>query len=326
MRTLRLPTISPRAYARITLFALIAVGFIIVTGAAVRLTGSGLGCSQWPTCESDRVIAPLELHPMIEFVNRMITGLVSAAVIVAVLGSLIRSPRRRDLTWWSLGLVGGVLAQIVLGGISVRVGLRPPFITAHFLASIVLVWNAMVLHHRAAQPDTPAEPIVAGRVVWLGRTLVTLSLLVLVTGTLVTGTGPHAGDERAPRYDFLPITDISRIHSLTMWLFLGVTAFTLWRLRRDGAPAQVDQRGRTLVAAIVAQGVLGYAQYASGVPPYLVIVHVLGSVLVFVATLAFHFGLFTHPAAALDLADAAVGTGTAGVAPVSPTPDGLVTT
>ncbi len=295
MRTLRLPTISPRAYARITLFALLAVGFIIVTGAAVRLTGSGLGCTQWPTCENDRIIAPLELNPMIEFVNRTITGLVSAAVMVAVLGSLIRSPRRRDLTWWSLGLVGGVIVQIVLGGIVVKVGLRPIFVTAHYLASILLVWNGMVLYRRAREPDTPVERIVADRVVWLGRLLVALSLAVLVTGTLVTGTGPHAGDEKAPRYDFLSITEISRIHSLTMWTFLGVTVLTLWFLRRDGAPAQVNQRGRTLVAAIIAQGVLGYAQYAAGVPPELVILHVLGSVLVFVATLWFHFGLFAHP-------------------------------
>ena len=112
LRSFRL---SPEAYRRVTLFALISLVVIIVSGGAVRLTGSGLGCSEWPTCESGRVVAPLEYHAWIEFGNRLFTGLVSVAVILAVLGSFVRVPRRRDLTWWSLGLVAGVLAQIVLG-------------------------------------------------------------------------------------------------------------------------------------------------------------------------------------------------------------------
>ncbi|HEX6596096.1 MAG TPA: COX15/CtaA family protein, partial [Acidimicrobiales bacterium] len=106
------PRITPAAYRRLTLVAAIAVGFIIVTGGAVRVTGSGLGCPDWPTCDDSRVVAPLEYHAMVEFVNRTITGLVSIAVILAVLGALFRTPKRRDLTWLSLGLIGGVLAQI----------------------------------------------------------------------------------------------------------------------------------------------------------------------------------------------------------------------
>jgi hypothetical protein len=151
----RLPRLSPRAYQRITLLALIALVFIIVTGAAVRLTGSGLGCSDWPTCESNQIVAPLEYHAMIEFINRTITGLVSVMVMLAVLGSLVRTPRRRDLTWLSLGLVAGVIGQIVLGGLTVLFELRPPFVIAHFLLSMVLVWNAVVLHHRAGHDGQP---------------------------------------------------------------------------------------------------------------------------------------------------------------------------
>ena len=138
-RVVRLPRVSPRAYRRITLLALCAQVFIMVTGAAVRLTGSGLGCSDWPTCEQDRLVAPFEYHAMIEFLNRTITGLVSIAVIAAVLGSLLRAPRRADLTWWSLGLVAGVVGQIVLGGLTVLFELQPPFVIAHFLLSMVLV-------------------------------------------------------------------------------------------------------------------------------------------------------------------------------------------
>jgi cytochrome c oxidase assembly protein subunit 15 len=298
--------VSPQLYRRITLFALLALVFIVVTGAGVRLTSSGLGCTDWPACSDGQLVAELEFHPMIEFVNRMITGLVSAAVIVAVLASLLRDPRRRDLTWLSVGLVGGVLVQIVLGGIVVKVGLKPVFVTLHYLASILLVWDAYVLHHRAGQPEGPAVPVVGPRIVALGRALVALSLLVLVTGTFVTGSGPHAGDVKAERYGFA-IGDVARIHGIAVWCFLAVAVVTLWRLARSGAPVQVDRHGRWLVAAIVAQGAIGYTQYFTGVPPALVLVHILGSVLVFLAALSFHLSLFTRSQApAPDLPEASL--------------------
>lgn len=298
--------VSPPLYRRITLFALLALVFIVVTGAGVRLTSSGLGCTDWPACSDGQLVAELDFHPMVEFVNRMITGLVSAAVIVAVLASLLRDPRRRDLTWLSLGLVGGVLVQIVLGGIVVKVGLKPVFVTLHYLASILLVWNAFVLHHRAGQPSGPAVAVVGSRIVTLGRALVALSFVVLVTGTFVTGAGPHAGDVKAERYGFA-IGDVARIHGVAVWCFLGVALITLWRLTQTGAPAQVDRHARWLVAAIVAQGAIGYTQYFTGVPPAIVLVHILGSVLVFLAALAFHLSLFTRAtAASTEVADAAV--------------------
>lgn len=292
MRSFRL---SPRAYQRVTLFALLALGFIIVTGAAVRLTGSGLGCSEWPNCENGRLVAPLEVRPMIEFVNRTITGIVSVIVILAVLGSILRTPRRRDLTWWSLGLVAGVIVQIVLGGYTVKYGLRPQLVTAHFLASIVLVWNGMVLHDRAGGPGGPAHLIVEPRLKPIGRALLALCTLSLVTGTVVTATGPHAGDERAPRYGFA-ISDVARLHSAAVWVFLAVAAVVVWQLTKAGASRQVDTRARRLVGAIMLQGGIGYFQYFAGVPPYLVILHVLGSVLVFAATLDLYLSFFARPA------------------------------
>jgi len=289
----RPPRLSPSTYARFTLLSLFALGFIIVTGAAVRLTGSGLGCTQWPGCEEGQFIGPMELHPMVEQVNRAITGLISFIVGIAVLGSLARVPRRRDLTWLSVGLVGGVMLQIVLGLYVVKFGLTPLSVTAHFLASIVLVWNAMVLHRRASLPDGQAVPVVASAVVVTGRVLVALAVAVLVTGTLVTGAGPHAGDEKAPRYGF-DIESVARVHSVAAWLFLFAALALLWQLTRSGAPAQVERSARVLVGAIVMQGALGYAQYAAGVPPYMVIFHVLGSVLVFVAALGLYLSLFTR--------------------------------
>ncbi|MBA3303329.1 MAG: COX15/CtaA family protein, partial [Acidimicrobiia bacterium] len=181
-----LPRLSPIAYRRVTLVALVALGVIVVTGAAVRLTGSGLGCSDWPTCEPGR-LAPRRAdgaHALIEFVNRAITGAVSVAVILAVLGSLLRRPRRRDLTWLSLGLVAGVLGQIVLGGLTVLFDLRPEFVMSHFLLSLVLLTNALVLYRRAGDPPTHAELVVEPRMRTLGRLLVALTAVVVFTGTV----------------------------------------------------------------------------------------------------------------------------------------------
>jgi cytochrome c oxidase assembly protein subunit 15 len=294
IQPVRLPRLSPRAYQRITLIALVALVFIIVTGAAVRLTGSGLGCSDWPTCEENSLVAPLEYHAMIEFVNRLITGLVSAAVIVAVLGSLVRQPRRRDLTWWSLGLVAGVIGQIILGGLTVLFELRPPFVIAHFVLSMVLVWNAVVLHQRGRFASVASLPVVAPKVRALSRVLIVSASAVILTGTIVTGTGPHGGDEEVDRLSF-SLEAVARVHSATVWIFLALTIVMLIVLRKTGAPASVDRHAWLLVGAIVVQGAIGYIQYFTGVPPWLVILHVFGSVVIWMTVLGFHLSLRARP-------------------------------
>jgi cytochrome c oxidase assembly protein subunit 15 len=229
---------------------------------------------------------------LIEFANRMITGIVSIAVILAVLASLRRAPRRRDLTWLSISLVAGVLAQAVLGGISVLVDLEPPFVMAHFLLSIVLVWLAVVLHHRAGEADGTARyPVVAPEVRAMGRVLVAATILVLVTGTVVTGAGPHGGDDKAERLAFF-VPDVARIHGIAENLFLLATLVTLWLLHRTTAPTPVRRRAQVLLAVLVAQGGVGYAQYFTGVPVVLVGIHVFGAVCVWVAVLHFHLGLW----------------------------------
>jgi cytochrome c oxidase assembly protein subunit 15 len=277
----------------ITTFALFALVAIVITGAAVRLTGSGLGCTDWPNCTDGKLVAPLEFHPMVEFVNRLFTGVVSFAVVFAVLGSLVRVPRRRDLVWLSLGLVAGVIGQIVLGGLTVLFELRPPFVMGHFLLSAVLVANAVVLVHRAGEPVGPAVPIASLAVRRLSWAMVVTAGLVLVSGTVVTSTGPHGGDENAPRFGF-DITEVARLHSVTVWVFLALSVACLALLARTGASATVNRRGRGLVVAIVAQGALGYVQYALSVPPALVLAHVAGSIAVWIAALWFHLGLWTR--------------------------------
>ncbi|MBI2706318.1 MAG: heme A synthase [Actinobacteria bacterium] len=288
------PRLSPRTYHRVCQLALFALAFIVVTGAGVRLTGSGLGCSDWPTCEQNELVAPLDnFNAMVEFVNRAITGLVSIVIILAVLGSLLRRPLRHDLVWWSLGLVGGLIAQIVLGGLTVKFELSPPFVMAHFALSMVLLWNAVVLEHRAGEADGPAVAIVAAMVRRLGRALFVLAAIVLFTGTVVTGSGPHGGDERVRRLPFY-IPEVARIHGLFVIALLATTVVTLWLLQRNGAPRSVNRRGQVLVGAIVIQALIGYTQYFTGVPPGLALLHVVGATVVWIAVLRFHLGLWTR--------------------------------
>jgi len=290
---LRAP-ISPEAYRRITLVALFFLGAIIVTGAAVRLTGSGMGCPTWPSCE-DGSLAPRGAtghHGWIEFLNRLVTGVVSVAVVLAVLGAHRRRPYRRDLTRWAWGLVAGVFAQALLGGLVVILHVAPIAVAGHYLLSAVLMWNGVVLHHKAGQPDgapvpsaqaaTAPQPLLAR-----SRAMVALAGAVLVTGTLVTGAGPHGGDEAADRLDLAVVT-VARVHSLTVWAFLAVALLVLVAAERGGAAPEVRGTGRVLLGLVVAQGGLGYLQYLTGVPEILVGGHVLGSVLVWVAALRFH--------------------------------------
>lgn len=301
-------SISPARYRHITLVALFLLAFIIVTGAAVRLTGSGLGCSDWPTCEEDQFVAEFDdLHAMVEFVNRVITGLVSLAVIAAVLGSMWRTPRRRDLTMWSWGLVAGVVAQIILGALVVREHLPPELVMGHFLVSMVLVWNAMVLHHRAGLPDR-AEIRDVGPVRWHIRGLSLLAGAVLVTGTFVTGSGPHSGadsreiedaleaqgvdldglDASEITVDRLPfdVADVAQVHGITVMTFLAAAIWLALRLREG--PPDLFRSVQTLIFVLVTQAAIGYVQYFSDVPALLVGVHIAGSIAVWCAVLDLH--------------------------------------
>lgn len=284
-------TLSPDVYRRVTLLAALALGFIMVTGGAVRLTGSGLGCPDWPNCEQGRLVAPMELQPMVEFVNRCITGLVSVAIILAVLGSLRRVPRRRDLVCLSLGLVGGVVAQIILGKFTVKYDLDPRFVMSHFLLSIVMLANAVVLHWRAGQPDEgPSVPLVGPELRLLGRLIVLTTALVVFLGTVVTGAGPHGGDEKAQRLD-VALHRAAQVHGIGVLLLLTLVLSAVVLLRRSGAPEAVSKRATVLLAVLMAQGTVGYVQYFTGVPVVLVGIHIAGAVTVWSAAVWFLLGL-----------------------------------
>lgn len=275
--------VSPERYRQITLVALIALIGIIITGGAVRLTGSGLGCPDWPTCSEGRLVSEFRTTPeIIEFVNRMITFAVSAAVAAAVLGSRWRRPYRRDLVLLSWGLVAGVVAQVVLGGVTVLMELTPPTVMGHFLLSQVLVANAVVLHHRAGEPDVGVRRRVQPPLtIALGWVMVALTAAVHLMGTVVTGTGPHGGDPDVDRLDFA-IADVARIHAI---LGLSLAAVVLILLVRTG-------RGWPVVAAIAAQIAIGYVQYFNGVPEVLVGLHLLGATLVLITVLQLHLSFW----------------------------------
>jgi cytochrome c oxidase assembly protein subunit 15 len=292
------PHLSPLAYRRITIVAAVLLGIIIVTGAAVRLTSSGLGCPVGVSCPQSQLQAhgPASEHATIEHLNRLFTGLVSVAVILSVLGSLVRTPRRRDLVWLSWGLVAGVFAQAVLGQLTVAFDLKPGFVMAHFLVSILLLTDALVLVRRSGQPDGPAHAIVSARTVLLGRVLVGLATLVLFTGTVVTGAGPHSGGgkhQNVARLD-IKLENAARIHSGLVWIFLAAVLVMVWLLRRDRASRGMQQRITVLLVLIVAQGAIGYIQYFNDIPAFLVGIHVAGAALVWTATMMLLLGMYEH--------------------------------
>ena len=292
-RFMRRLHLTPDQYRRITVAAAWSLALIIVTGAAVRLTGSGLGCPEWPNCTAGSLTPTraVGFHGVIEFVNRMVTGVVSVAVIVAVLGSLVRTPRRRDLVWLSCGLVLGVIAQALLGALVVKKLLDPPFVMGHFLLSAILLANALVLVWRAGVADDAVTRVTVPPAIHrLAVALVVLASAVLVTGTVVTGAGPHSGDAgnsakislRATRLN-LRIADVARVHGTTVMVFLGFVVALLIVLVRTRASAALYRRVSLLLVLLVLQAGVGYWQYFTDVPALLVAIHVAGATAVFAA-------------------------------------------
>jgi heme a synthase len=277
--------LQPSQYRAVTIGALIAVCAIVVTGVAVRLTGSGLGCDDWPNCNDSRLIDVSGSHAAIEQVNRLFTGLISVAVIAAALGSLRREPVRRDLTWWSLGLVAGVLGQILLGGVTVLVDLHPIAVQGHLLLSMVLVANATVLVRRAGEADGVERSDTVGPATRAAAyALAAGASLAVFTGTLVTGAGPHAGDEDVQRFGF-HIPTVARVHGVTVMVTISIALGLLWRIRhhRRERTAMTPVMTTWLFVAVL-QATVGYVQYFNDVPELLVGIHVAGATALMVVT------------------------------------------
>jgi len=211
------------------------------------------------------------------------------------------------------------MGQIVLGGITVLFHLWPPLVMGHFVLSMAILADAVVLHHRAGLADGPTDPTsgrargpahqapVVGRYLGLlGRLVVASAGLALVLGTVVTGAGPHGGDEKVARLPFL-VPDVARLHGISVMLLLGLVLVTLWRLNREGAPPALRRRGEILLGVLVAQAAVGYVQYFTGVPVVLVGVHVAGATAVWVAAVAFLLGFSTPVGASAEAGPSAGG-------------------
>ncbi len=278
----RTPTVTPSLSRRLNVIALVLTALIVVTGGAVRLTGSGLGCSDWPSCTAGHLTPALQFHGLVEFGNRLVTVVLVIAVAAAFLGTVFRSPRRRDLMWLSGGLVAGVLAQAVLGGIVVYTKLNPYVVMVHFFATMVLLVDAVVLVHRSTRDYTPgsARLLVPRPLMRLFYGLLALLALVIAAGTAVTGAGPHAGDasgQQVAKRIPIALRDMAELHSSLALLLIGVTIGLAVALHMGDVPERVRRSARILMVVMVAQAAVGYTQYFTHEPSLLVEVHLLGA-------------------------------------------------
>jgi cytochrome c oxidase assembly protein subunit 15 len=279
------------------------VALNIVTGGAVRLSDSGLGCPDWPTCFRHRLTPPMSFHPSVEFGNRMVVVALCIAAAVTLAAALRLVMPRRDQVWLAAGLIGGVVAEAVLGGIVVYTKLNPYVVMTHFVVGMALLSVATVLALRAGRSHGPAvaasgDTPRAGRgALKVDRSTYLLSRVVLVglavavaAGTATTGAGPHAGGRGAKRLP-VALADMARLHSSIVLVVAALTVVLLCLLARQGALGAVQDRGRVLLVVMVAQGVIGYTQYFSHLPALLVGLHILGASMVWVTMLWFHDGL-----------------------------------
>ncbi|MEV5143246.1 COX15/CtaA family protein [Streptomyces sp. NPDC052727] len=302
-------TPDPRTVRRAALAALVMSVVIVVTGGAVRLTGSGLGCPTWPTCTDDSLTTTraMGFHGVIEFGNRMLTYVLCAAVGWAIIAARAQKPWRRGLTRLGWAQFWVVMGNAVLGGIVVLVGLNPYTVAAHFLLSTALIAIATVMWQRAREGDEAPRPLVGKAVRQLVWFLVLASVLLIAVGTVVTGAGPHAGD--SSEVDRIPIDweTVAKLHAVLAWIVVTLT-FALWFvLKAVDAPKGPLARTRELFIVLLAQGVIGYVQYFTHLPEVLVALHMLGSCLIWIATLRVLLSLRERPEAALDLPDPSAG-------------------
>ena len=269
---------SPAAVSRVALVNAIANGVIVVTGGAVRLTGSGLGCPTWPRCTGASFVATPELagHGVIEFGNRLLTFALTAAAVATVV-AVFRSPRS-DLRRLAVLSLLGIPAQALLGGVTVLTGLNPWTVAAHFLLSMVLVAVATILWLRSREPGV-GEPLVRRPLVLLVAGIAAVTAVVLLVGTVVTGSGPHSGDPKAGRTGFDPEL-VSQLHADVVFLLLGLTGALLVALYATDSPDRIRRAARDLLIVQLAQGVVGYVQYFTDLPIALVLVHMVGAVLI----------------------------------------------
>lgn len=295
------------SFRKVYITNLVAQSGIIVTGAVVRITGSGLGCPTWPECVEGSYIPTArqeeQFHKYIEFGNRLLTFVVAVAAIATIVAMFIYTrnrlraglPARKGLIALSIVPLVGTIAQAILGGITVLTGLHPATVSAHFLVSMILVAAAVVLVARSSDPDDHPIVFLAPKAVrFLAWLLVAVTAVVVFLGVLVTGSGPYSGDaDTEIRYSFDPRT-ISWLHADAVLLFIGLLVGLLISLFLFQSTGRMRRRTLVLLGVALSQAVIGYAQYFAGLPEVLVAVHVLGAVLTWIAVLFVPFSMRTR--------------------------------
>ena len=277
---------------RVFMANLVAQSLIVVTGAVVRLTGSGLGCPTWPECvDGSYVPTPRQeegIHAFVEFGNRLLTFALAALAIAAIVAALAdRHTRgRRPLVVLAAIPLVGTAVQAVLGGITVLTGLHPATVAAHFLVSMAIIAGCVALVARSADAgDAPATWLVRREIRLLGHAVLAVTAAVVVLGVIVTGSGPHSGDAEAEaRFSFDPRT-VSWMHADAVFLFLGLVIGLIVVLRATAGPPRAMRAALVLLVVSLGQGLIGYVQYWTGLPIVLVSLHVAGACLVWIAAL-----------------------------------------
>jgi heme a synthase len=317
-------TVTPTLSHRLNVLALALVALIVVTGGAVRLTGSGLGCADWPECSVGHLTPALQFHGLVEFGNRLVTVVLTIAVAASFLGTVFRAPRRRDLVWLSSGLVLGVLAQAVLGGIVVYTKLNPYLVMVHFFATMLLLVDAVVLVHRDRRDyrTGSARLLIPRPLLRLHYGVLAMLALVIAAGTATTGAGPHAGDasgQQVAKRIPIALRDMAELHSSLALLLIGLTIGLVVGLHMGDVPERVRRAGRILLTVMVAQAAVGYTQYFTHLPALLVEVHLLGVTVLVVGAVQCFLACTFHAAEVEEVpaAPAGVAAGVPAGAPIS---------
>jgi cytochrome c oxidase assembly protein subunit 15 len=265
---------------------------IVLTGAIVRLTGSGMGCPTWPECVEGSY-APVQgqiegFNAWIEFGNRLLTFVVGLACVLAILAVLIS--KRKDLRLLVLGQIAGILGQVILGAITVKTHLHPLSVASHFILSIILIAGAQSLLTKA-KIEYKWKKMEKNTLHLLARSHVLLTFAVIVVGTIVTGSGPHAGDVAAPRFD-LDIRTMAWLHADLVIALLGLS---LAYLISSTTPAATKRLLKFFFLVSLLQGGIGYIQYFLGLPELIVIAHILGSTLVWICAWKVWISVYRQP-------------------------------
>ena len=284
---------SVRTFRWFALASFIAMILIIATGAAVRLTGSGLGCPDWPTCYHGQISGSWSLHPAVEYANRLVTVALSLVTVATLLAAVRRVPYRRDLTLFAGLLVVGVVADALLGAVVVYTKLNPWLVSSHLIVSLGMVVAGAILYHRSKYlygPGTRAD-LRDGRFRRIARLLWVPFILTVVAGTITTGSGPHAGSARGQmRARRLPfsLSDVAWIHSLAAVMLVSMVIGLFLLVWKSDAPERLQRGVRRLATIGAVQGVVGGVQYVTHLPVVLVEIHVCLAASLAIGVTQFH--------------------------------------